>query len=95
LVGRLLTTDVEDFLLRKVEHGLEGEGRLADARLSTKQDDAAGNETATKDTVQFFVVHVDTGVIVIGDVTETEGFAGGGCRGLDGMARVQTPPDLS
>jgi hypothetical protein len=34
LVGRFLTTDIEDFLLRETEHGLEGEGGFADARFS-------------------------------------------------------------
>ena len=35
LMGGLLTADVENLLLRHAEHGLEREGGLADARLTT------------------------------------------------------------
>jgi hypothetical protein len=58
-----------------MEHGLEGEGGLADAWLAAKKDDAARNETTAEDAVQFLVVHVDARVILVGNVAEAEGFA--------------------
>ena len=64
LVGGFLTADVENLLLGQTEHGLEREGGLADARLTAQEYDAARNETATEDTVQFSIVHVDTGIVL-------------------------------
>ena len=72
LMGTLLTADVEDLLLGHVEHRLQREGGFADAGFTTEEYDAARDETATEHPVEFLVVHVDAGIVVVGDVAELE-----------------------
>ena len=92
LVGRFLAADIEDLFLGETEHGLEREGGLADARLTAQEYDAARNETATEDTVQFSIVHVDTGIVLRTDLVKTEDTTCGSGGGLDGRACVLSPP---
>ena len=71
LMGALLAADVED-ALAEVEDGLEDKRALADAGLTTEEDDAPGDETATEDTVQLTVEHVDAGLVVGTDLAQVE-----------------------
>ena len=67
-MGTLLTADIQYFVLGQTEHGLQGEGRFADTRLTAQENDAAWHQTASEHTVQLVVVHVDTGIVVVGDL---------------------------
>ena len=75
LMGTLLTADVED-AQGQVEHGLQGECGLADARLAAQQDDASRHQTTTKYAVQFGVAHVDAWVVSGADVAESQDACG-------------------
>ena len=68
LVGTLLTADIQDFLLCQTEHGLQGEGGFSDTGLTAQENDAAWHQTTSEHTVQLVVVHVDTGIVVVGDL---------------------------
>ena len=74
LVGALLTADVENLLLWHAEHGLQRESRFTYARLTAKKYDGTRHETTAQNTVQLLVMHVDAGIIVIGDFTESKHF---------------------
>ena len=72
LVGALLTTDVEYAPVCQLEHGLQREGRLANARLAAQQHNAAGHQSAAKYPVQLAVVHVDARVVVGGNLFQPQ-----------------------
>jgi hypothetical protein len=67
-VGTLLTADIQYFLFGQTEHSLQGEGGFADTRLTAQENDAAWHQTTSEHTVQLVVVHVDTGIVVVGNL---------------------------
>jgi hypothetical protein len=70
-VGRFLTTDVEDAFFGHLEYGLKRKCGFANTRLTAQEYNATWHKSATEDTIQFPVMHVDARIVVVGDVSET------------------------
>ena len=76
LMRTLLSAHIEHFLFRDIENGLQCERTLTDTRFTTQQSDTALHHSPTEHTVQFLIMHINTGFIVGRDITE---FHGLGC----------------
>ena len=63
LLRALLTRDVEHTAGADAQHVLQHQRGLADARLSSKQHDAARHEAATQHAIEFVTWQVDAGLV--------------------------------
>ena len=75
-MGALLAADIEDTKTAQVQHRLQQQRRLANARLTAQEDDAARHKTAAEDAIQFAVTHRDTVLVVVSYLTQPDRTAG-------------------
>ena len=70
---------------RHSENGLQGQRTLADTWFSAQQDDAAWYQSASQNTVQFSVMHINARFVLPRDITQSHGAVFTACRCLPDM----------
>ena len=73
LMRTLLSAHIEHFFFWDIENSLQRERTLTDTRFATQQSDTALHHSTTEYTVQFLIVHINTGFIVGRDITKLHG----------------------
>ena len=102
LVGALFATYIKDSAFGHVEDGLEGERTLADARLTSQENDGTGNHSTAQHTIEFIVIHVDAWCLFRCNVAQEarmvfpgkRGTYGTGCRPCGLASRIVAYPDF-